>query len=63
MTDDKSKRGTQDRTKVSTSESYEVQYWSEKFGVSAEELKAAVKEVGSSPEAVEKALRKSQKQK
>lgn len=61
MTDDKSKRGPQDRSKVNISEGYEVQYWSEKFGVTAEQLKAAVKEVGNSPEAVEKALRKTEK--
>jgi hypothetical protein len=28
------------------SEKYEVQYWAEKFGVSAEELREAVQKVG-----------------
>jgi len=34
-----------------------VRYWSKKFGVSEEQLKAAVKKVGDSAEAVEKELR------
>jgi hypothetical protein len=53
MTDDPSKRGPQDRSRINTSEDYEVRYWSEKFGVSPEQLKAAVRKVGSSVEAVE----------
>jgi hypothetical protein len=57
MSDDKSKRGPQDRSRISLGEDYELRYWSEKFGVSAERLKAAVKKVGNSAEAVEKELR------
>jgi Protein of unknown function (DUF3606) len=53
MTDDPSKRGPQDRSRINTSEDYEVRYWSEKFGVSPEQLKAAVRKVGNSVEAVE----------
>jgi Protein of unknown function (DUF3606) len=53
MTDDTSKRGPQDRSRINTSEDYEVRYWSEKFGVSPEQLKAAVRKVGNSAEAVE----------
>ena len=33
MTDDPSKKGVQDRTRINTSEDYEVRYWSEKLGV------------------------------
>jgi hypothetical protein len=36
---------------------FEIRYWSEKFDVSAEQLKAAVKKVGSSVSAVEKELK------
>ena len=61
MTDNKDKRGTQDRTKVNVSEVYEVRYWSEKFGVTTEQLKEAVKSAGNSPDAVEQALKKSKK--
>jgi hypothetical protein len=41
MADDLSKRGSQDRSRISIHEDYEVRYWSKKFGVSAEKLKAA----------------------
>jgi hypothetical protein len=59
MADDKSKRGPQDRSKVSLSEDYEVQYWTQKWGVSAEQLRDAVKKAGSSSvDAVAKALGK-----
>ena len=57
MADDPSKRGPQDRSRISTSEDHEVRYWSQKFGVSPEQLKAAVREVGNSAKAVEKELK------
>jgi hypothetical protein len=57
MSDDKSKKGMQDRTRINTEEDYELRYWSEKFGVSQDQLKAAVKKVGSSVAAVEKELK------
>jgi hypothetical protein len=57
MSDDRSKKGVQDRTRINTSEDYELRYWSEKFGVSHDQLKAAVKKVGNSVAAVEKELR------
>ena len=56
MADDKAKRGPQDHTRISLSDNYEVCYWSEKFGVSPERLKA-VNSVGNSPEAVERSFR------
>jgi hypothetical protein len=51
------KRGPRDRSRIDTHEDYEVRYWSEKFGVSPEQLKAAVKKVGNSAEAVERELK------
>jgi hypothetical protein len=51
------KKGPQDRSRISTSEDHEVRYWSQKFGVSAEQLKAAVRKVRNSPKAVEKELK------
>ena len=57
MADDPSKRGPQDRSRISTSEDHEVRYWSQKFGVSPEQLKAAVRKVGNSAEAVGKELK------
>ena len=57
MADKPSKRGPQDRSRISTSEDYEVRYWSQKFGVSPEQLKAAVRKVGNSAKAVENELK------
>jgi hypothetical protein len=56
--DDKAKTGSPDSDLINLSEDYEVRYWSEKFGVSAESLKSAVKAVGNSAKAVEKHLNK-----
>lgn len=46
MADDKTKRGPTDARRVNPSEDYEVRYWSEKWGVPPEKLKAAVEKVG-----------------
>jgi hypothetical protein len=48
MADDPNKRGPQDRSRVNLSEDYEVRYWTKEFGVSEQELRDAVKKVGSS---------------
>jgi len=53
MSDDTSKRGPQDSSRISMSEDYEVRYWTEKFGVSREELQRAVDTVGNSASAVQ----------
>ena len=42
MADDKRNPGRPDRDRINMEEAYEVQYWSERFGVSQEELAAAV---------------------
>jgi len=57
MADDKSKTGPADASRINVNEDYEVQYWTKKFGCSAEELRAAVKAVGASASAVEKRLK------
>jgi hypothetical protein len=46
MSDDKQKSGGNDRTRISLTDVYEVRDWAKKFGVSEEELTAAVKKVG-----------------
>lgn len=61
MSDNKQNTGNADRSHVSTSEDYEVQYWREKFGVASEELQAAVKAVGSSSDTVGKYLKEHKK--
>ena len=49
MTDDRTFKGSADRKRINTSEDHEVRYWSEKFGVSTDQLKAAVQKVGPWP--------------
>jgi Protein of unknown function (DUF3606) len=56
MADDKSKRAPQDASRVNIHEDYELQYWTKKFGVTAEQLRAAVAKVGVSASAVEEEL-------
>jgi hypothetical protein len=46
MSDDKTKTNVQDRTRVNVNKDYELRYWSEKFGCTHDELRAAVKAVG-----------------
>ena len=46
MSDDTRKVGKQDRDRINVSEEYELRDWSEKFGVTPEELKSAVQKVG-----------------
>ena len=58
MSDDKNKRDYHDRTRINIEEIYEVNYWSQKFGITAEELIKAVKKVGPSVKDVEKHLKK-----
>ncbi len=55
--DDKTKRGGQDRTRINVNQDYELRDWSDKFGVTKEELKAAVEAVGDQASAVESHLK------
>lgn len=58
MADNKQDRGPQDRARISMEEDYEVRYWTEKFGVTRDQLAAAVEKAGSSAAAVAKELGK-----
>jgi hypothetical protein len=58
MADDKTKSAGQDRTRINVNEDYELRDWAKKFGVTHEELKKAVKAVGTSATAVEAQLKK-----
>jgi Protein of unknown function (DUF3606) len=58
MADDPSKRGPQDRSRISLGEDYEVRYWCKKYGVTPDVLRAAVEKVGNSAKAVEAELGK-----
>mgnify|MGYP001600914043 CR=1 FL=1 len=57
MTDNKSKTAA-DRKRIDVSVDYEGRYWSEKFGVSADELKRTVERVGPMADDVARALGK-----
>jgi len=59
MSDDKTKRGPQDRSKINVHEKYELDYWSRKFRVTPDELRDTVKRVGTSLEAIERELQRS----
>ena len=58
MSDDKNNTGSPDRDRINVNEDYELQYWTKALGVSADELRAAVKAVGPTAAAVRKHLGK-----
>jgi hypothetical protein len=58
MADDLKNRGAQDRARVNVNEDHEVRYWTQKWGVSKEQLAAAVNKVGVSADAVARELGK-----
>ncbi|MGN6196840.1 MAG: DUF3606 domain-containing protein [Ginsengibacter sp.] len=53
MPDNKRHPGGMDRRRISLTEDYELRYWANKFGISRDELKKVVREVGDNPQAVE----------
>jgi len=57
MADNLQDRGPQDRARINVNEPHEVAYWAGKFGVSGDQLRNAVADVGVSADAVEQALR------
>jgi hypothetical protein len=57
MADDKRKTGGQDRLRINVDEDCELRDWSKKFGVTPDQLKAAVKKVGVVAADVEKGLK------
>ena len=56
--DSKQNIGSPDRDRININEDYELQYWSEKFGISRDELKAAVEAAGTQVKDVEEYLNK-----
>ena len=58
MADDLKIRGAQDRARVNVNEDHEVRYWTQKWGVSKEQLAAAVNKVGVAADAVARELGK-----
>lgn len=57
MTDSPTKPRSQDAQRVNVSQEHELRYWTEKFGVSAEQLKSAVERVGPMADDVANELR------
>ena len=53
MTDNTADRGPEDRSRISLSQDYEVRYWSQRFGIDEQALRAAVEDVGPSVQDVE----------
>lgn len=57
MADNRTLRGPQDSSRIAMGEDYEVEYWTDKFGVSRDELQKAIDAVGNSADAVEAHLK------
>ena len=57
MSDNISKRGPQDASRVNVHEEWELRYWTKKFACTQAQLEAAVKAVGPMVAAVEKYLK------
>ncbi|HSV20557.1 MAG TPA: DUF3606 domain-containing protein [Casimicrobiaceae bacterium] len=57
MADNPGIRGQQDRSRINMSQEHEVRYWSEKLGITPDELKKAVEQVGPMADAVEQRVR------
>jgi hypothetical protein len=57
--DNKKNVGNPDRSRINVHEAYELNDWSNKFGVSHDELKTAVKAVGTEAKDVEEYLKRS----
>jgi hypothetical protein len=47
MADDLKQTGKPDDARINIDQEHEVKYWSEKFGVSRDQLKSAIAKVGS----------------
>jgi len=58
MADNKSKRGKADRSRVSGSEGYEVNYFATKHGITREQARDLIKKVGNNRDKLNKAAEK-----
>lgn len=55
--DDLKNPGAQDRARININEKHELSYWTKELGVTEEELKSLVSQVGVSVQAVREKLR------
>lgn len=58
MSDDKSKRGAQDRSRINSGEDYELKYWADKWSMSVADLRQVIDQVGPLTKDVAKKLGK-----
>lgn len=58
MADDRTLRAPQDRARIAMGEDYEVEYWTDNFGVSRERLQEAIDTVGNGAAAVAEYLKR-----
>jgi hypothetical protein len=58
MADNLSERGTRDRDRINVNQPHELRYWSQKLGVTEDELRKAVEQVDPMADTVEQRLRK-----
>ena len=58
MTDNKSKRGKADRSRVSGSEGYEVNYFANKHGITREQARNLIKKIGNNRDKLNRAAEK-----
>jgi hypothetical protein len=58
MSDDKTNRGKQDRVRINIHEDFEVRYWSKELGITPEELKEMIQQLGPSAAAIRQALKR-----
>lgn len=56
--DNKQQKGSADSSKINVHEDYELRYWSEKFKITPQQLRDAVKAVGVNVKDVEQHLQK-----
>lgn len=57
MADNKNLRDDRDRSRVAGNEAYELQHIADKMGVSQEEVRRAIEQVGNSREKIEEFLK------
>ncbi|MBI0533052.1 DUF3606 domain-containing protein [Sphingomonas sp. TX0522] len=58
MADDKTKQDGRDRSQVSGSEPYEVEYFAQKHGLSAEQARDLIADIGNDREKLDEAAEK-----
>lgn len=58
MSDDKTKRGPADRSRINVNEEYELRYWTKELGVSEQRLKELVSKHGVMAADIRRALSK-----